>query len=310
MIILVTGGSGFIGTHVVKRLLRDPAVTKVRSLDSNPPREESHFRGVESLCGSIENYEVCRKAVEGVDSVIHLAALASVPASVAAPAATTQTNVTGTLNVLEACREAGGAYVVTASSSAVYGNRPDAVKHEDLPTEFLSPYAASKGAAEGYSQAYAAAYGMKTLAFRFFNVFGPGQPADHPYAAVIPRFMDALLNGRPLEVFGDGTQTRDFVSVRTVADALTKSAVRQVYSAQPVNLASGTTISVQDLVTMIERIHGEQITIAYKNPRPGDVLHSSASIDRLAQLIPDLETVTISEALNEVYSWFHASRIW
>lgn len=306
MRILVTGGSGFIGSHVIKRLVEDPVVTEVRSLDSNQHTLESHGSGVEPVFGTIEDYGLCREAVQGVDSVIHLAALASVPASIAAPATTTHVNVVGTFNVLEAAREAGGVHVVAASSSAVYGDHPKPLKHEGLPTEFLSPYAASKGSTEGFCQAYASSYGMKTLAFRFFNVFGPGQPADHPYAAVIPRFMEAVVNDRPIVVFGDGTQTRDFVSVHTVADALAKSSVRQLGARGPVNLASGSTISLIELIPLIEEIHGRPIRVIYREARPGDVRHSSADVEKFAELIPDVDKIDFNRALNEVYSWFRA----
>ena len=307
MKIVVTGGSGFIGQHVLKGLLREPEAHEVISIDlvepDEPPTPADHLTHV---VGDIRDPSILLSSLAGADSVIHLAAVASVPASVKDPRSTHETNATGTLNVLEAARANNVSHVTVASSSAVYGEHPEEKKHEHLPVEFLSPYASSKGATEGYALAYGAAYSLKTVAFRFFNVFGPGQTADHPYAAVIPRFLAAIRAGTPLQIYGDGGQTRDFVSVHTVADALIKASTRQLASRAPVNIASGTSISINELVKIFEEIHGAPLEVKKRDARPGDIRHSGASVLELKSLFPDLESQALLSALEETYHWYQS----
>lgn len=304
MKILVTGGSGFIGRHVVKALLASEAVADVVSLDLTPfPSREPWAASVRSVPGDIRKLDHCLSAAEGASAIIHLAAVASVPASIRDPRTTHETNATGTLNILEAARNQAHCHVVVASSSAVYGDHPATQKTESLPTQFLSPYAASKGASEAYTLAYASSYGFPATAYRFFNVFGPGQPADHPYAAVIPRFLDAIRRGDPLRVFGDGEQTRDFVSVHTVADAITKTTLRKLSTANPINMAAGRSISVNRLIAELANIHGKPLEVDYQANRPGDIRHSGADIRTLRTLIDDLNEPAFASALREVYEW-------
>src|SRR4051794_8917941 len=201
---------------------------------------------VEFVSGSVLNRELLDKVMADADAVVHLAARPSVPRSLADPLATHEANATGTLNVLEAGRRRG-AYVLVASSSSVYGDTVELPKHEDLPTRPLSPYGASKLAAEAYVLAYAASFGLPVLALRFFNVYGPLQSAGHAYSAVIPRFIDAALHGEPLVVHGDGLQTRDFTFVGTVVTLLADAVLHRVTSERPVNLAFGTRVSVLEL---------------------------------------------------------------
>lgn len=304
MKVLVTGGSGFIGQHAINALLASGKVTDVVSLDLNPSLTRRVWGdSVRTELGDIRNLGHCLRAADGASAIIHLAAVASVPASIGDPRTTHETNATGTLNILEAARSQSECHVVVASSSAVYGEHPATQKDESLPTQYLTPYAASKGATEGYALAYAASYGIPTTAFRFFNVFGPGQTADHPYAAVIPLFLDAIRRSEPLRVFGDGRQTRDFIPVHTVADALVKAALRGLSSTLPINVAAGHSISVNQLIEDLARIHGKPLKVEYHAERLGDIRHSGADISNLHELIEDLDDTAFLPALREVYEW-------
>jgi UDP-glucose 4-epimerase len=219
-----------------------------------------------------------------------------------------EANATGTLLVLEAARAAPVApHVVVASSSSVYGNNPVLPKREDLAPMPASPYAVSKLATEGYAAAYARSFGLPTLAFRFFNVFGPLQPAGHAYAAVIPAFVSAALEGRPLVVHGDGRQTRDFTFVGTVADVLADAVARRVTSADPVNLAFGSRTDLLTVITHLEELIGRPLEREYVATRPGDVRDSQADTARLRELFPDIAPVGLKEGLQATVEWFHAA---
>lgn len=305
MRVLVTGGAGFIGQHLVRRLGATDAVSEVVCLDVvTQPSQLGLYPGVQVKVGDIRDQRACLDAAERADSIIHLGAVASVPASISHPRSTHEINVTGTLNVLEAARTKKVPHVIVASSSAVYGEHPEGKKHEQLPVQFLSPYAASKGATESYALAYGVSYDIQTLAFRFFNVFGPGQTADHPYAAVIPRFLAAIKQGKSLEIYGDGEQTRDFVSVHTVVDALVEASTRQLASSAPINIASGTSISLNSLVGLLEQIHQTPVAVDYLSERPGDIRHSGASTEALQELIPNLSGRNFRACIAEVYQWY------
>jgi UDP-glucose 4-epimerase len=213
-------------------------------------------------------------------------------------------NATGTLHVLEAARRAGGAHVVVASSSSVYGSNPTLPKHEDLATRPLSPYAASKLAGESYALAYASSYGLPTLAFRFFNVFGPLQAAGHAYAAVVPAFVSAALAGEPLVIHGDGHQSRDFTFVDTVTAVLADAVVRTVTSTSPVNLAFGTRTTLLELIAAIESRLGRSVACEHVERRAGDVDHSQASNERLRALFPDVRPASLDDGLAATIDWF------
>jgi len=234
---------------------------------------------------------------------VHLAARPSVPRSLLDPVASHEVNATGTLYVLEAARPAG-AHVVVASSSSVYGDTPTLPKHEDLPTRPLSPYAVSKLATEGYALGHSASFGLPTLAFRFFNVYGPLQAAGHAYAAVVPAFVSAALSGEPVVVHGDGRQTRDFTYVGTVARVLADAVLRRTCSPVPVNLALGTRSSLLDLLTALEGVLGAPVRRDFVDPRRGDVRDSQASSQRLLELFPDVSAVPLERGLAETVAWF------
>src|SRR5690349_14217740 len=210
MDLLITGGAGFIGSNLARRAAAEPSVGRIVVLDDLSTGSRHNLEGVdvELLVGSVTDPEAVEEAVAGVHAVVDRAAMASVPQSIDDPIRCHDVNATGTLLLLEACRTAGVGQVVAASSSAVYGANPAPVKGEREWVRPLSPYAVSKLATEQYLLTYQTCYDLATVAFRFFNVYGPGQGADHVYAAVIPLFVDALLDGRPLTVFGDGSQTR------------------------------------------------------------------------------------------------------
>jgi UDP-glucose 4-epimerase len=212
------------------------------------------------------------------------------------------------MNVLEAARRAGNAHVVVASSSSVYGANPTLPKHEGLATRPMSPYAASKLATESYALAWQAAYGLPTLAFRFFNVFGPLQAAGHAYAAVIPAFVSAALAGEPLQVHGDGTQSRDFTYVDTVCSVITDAVKRRVADPEPVNLAFGSRTNLLEVITLLEELLGHDVEIDHTVPRPGDVPHSQAANDRLMGLFPDVEPVDLRTGLANTIDWFRATQ--
>ncbi len=240
----------------------------------------------------------------GSAAVVHLAARPSVPRSLTDPMASHLTNATGTMEVLEAARRAGGAQVVVASSSSVYGANPALPKREDMATLPVSPYAAGKLAAEAATLAYGHSFGLPVLAFRFFNVFGPLQAADHAYAAVVPSFLAAALRDEPVPVHGDGLQTRDFTYVGTVAAVLTDAVLRRVTSPGPVNLAFGTRVSLLELITLLEAILDRPLPRTHTEPRAGDVRDSQADTTRLRQLFPDVEPVGLRAGLEATVAWF------
>lgn len=304
--ILITGGAGFIGSNLARRALAHPEVTGVVVLDDLSTGDTGNLAGldVEFHEGSVTDPDAVDRAVAGVDAVAHLAAMASVPQSIDDPLRCHDVNATGTLNVLEASRRHGVGQVIAASSSAVYGANPAPVKSERDWVRPLSPYAVSKLATEQYLLAYQTCYDLSTMAFRFFNVYGPGQPAGHVYAAVIPIFTDALLAGRPLPVNGDGTQTRDFIYVGTVCQILLSSMLRRMSHEEPVNVALGTETTLLELVGALEKAAGTPAQVEFRPPRTGEIAQSRADDSVLRALFPDLDPVPLTQGLRETVEWF------
>ena len=309
MRVLVTGGAGFIGSNLCRRLGTRSGVDAVVALDdlSSGYRENLAGTDAELVEGSILDEDALRRAAADADAIVHLAARPSVPRSIADPVASHLANATGTVAVLEAAR-ATGAYVVVASSSSVYGSNPTLPKHEGLATRPLSPYAASKLATEAYTNAYLHSFGMDTLAFRFFNVFGPYQPAGHAYAAVVPAFVDAALAGRPLTIYGDGTQSRDFTFVDTVTAVIADAVARRVADPEPVNLAFGSRTDLLSLIELIEQQLGHPVEREHQSVRTGDVPHSQADSTRLQSLFSGVQPTPLVEGLRATIDWMRAQQ--
>lgn len=309
MKVVVTGGAGFIGANLCRALVAS-GVDEVAVVDDLTTGRRDNLDGVEITLveSTILDRDVLDATFEGATTVVHLAARPSVQRSIADPLASHEANTTGTLEVLEAARRAGGPHVIVASSSSVYGANPTLPKHEDLSTRPMSPYAATKLAAEAYALAWQEAYGMPVLAFRFFNVFGPLQLPGHAYAAVIPAFASAALAGQPLQVQGDGKQSRDFTYVGTVASVLATAVLEGTADREPVNLAYGSRVDLLALIELIEQVLGHPVQVAHVDPRPGDVRHSQADDARVRALFPDVEPVPLEDGLRATIDWL-ADRI-
>ncbi|KJK57066.1 NAD-dependent epimerase/dehydratase family protein [Saccharothrix sp. ST-888] len=306
MRIAITGGAGFIGSNLAHALAARPEISHIRVVDDLSTGNRANLDGiaVEFSEGSILDPGLLDRVFRGVDTVVHLAALPSVPRSVRDPLASHRANATGTLQVLEAARRAGGPQVIAASSSSVYGLNPHLPKHEELRAVPRSPYAVSKLTAEAYLTAYHHCYGLPVLPFRFFNVYGPRQPAGHAYAAVVPTWISALLGGQPLVVHGDGNQSRDFTHVETVCQVLGAAAVGQVVHPDPVNLAFGTRTSLRALIAELESATGLRAAVRYTAARAGDVRNSQADNTRLRALFPEVTPMPLPDGLRLTVDWF------
>ena len=305
---LVTGGAGFIGSHLAAHLVRgghrvtilDDFSTGLRTnLDAIP----GDFELIE---GTITDLSACRAATDGVDVVFHQAALGSVPRSVADPHATHEVNATGTLNVLAASREAGVSRVVYAASSSAYGDTEELPKHEGMVPRPRSPYAVTKVAGEGYCRAFAATYGLFTVGLRYFNVFGPRQDPESQYAAVIPLFATAALEGRPPTIFGDGEQSRDFTYISNVIQANMLAAEADVPGAagQVYNVGAGERTTINELWRIISELTVTDVEARHSDPRPGDVRHSLASLEKVREHLGYSPDVDVVEGLRRTVRWY------
>lgn len=306
MKLLITGGAGFIGSNLAKYALRQDPTNEIYILDDLSTGDIRNLEGVSAhfTKGTILDNDTLKALSSDMDSIIHLAAIPSVPRSILDPRRTHDANTTGTLNVLEAARAVDVDHVVVASSSSVYGSNPTLPKREDAWTRPMSPYAASKLLTEAYAIAYGFSYGLKTLAFRFFNVYGPGQAAGHSYAAVIPQFIDHALRQRPLPVDGDGTQTRDFTFVDSVCAAIYSAVERKVTTPSPVNLAFGTRTSLNSLIEVMGGAMNRELEVEFRSPRTGDVYASQADGTLLQELFPQVEAVALEDGVRATVDWF------
>lgn len=301
----MTGGAGFIGSNLVRRLLADGDSVAVIDDLSTGFIENLDGLDIDFEHASILDQNALMSVARDADAIVHLAALGSVPRSVANPVASHAANATGTLMVCEAARQVG-AYLTAASSSSVYGSVPDLPRVESLATRPMSPYAASKLATEAYVLAYGNSYGMHTMPFRFFNVYGPRQSAGHVYAAVIPTFIDAALRGEPLPLNGDGKQSRDFTFVDTVTWVLADAVHRRVTSPVPVNLAIGANVSLLDLIAELESQLGHPVVVEHRPERVGDVRASQSDPQLLRELFPATPQTSLEEGLAATVEWFRS----
>jgi UDP-glucose 4-epimerase len=303
---LVTGGAGFIGSHIVTRLCNDGHTVRVLDNLSTGSRDNlAHVEGrYEFFHADLNDRAVVDRAVKGVKVVFHEAALASVPRSVEQPLATHEACVTGTVNLLDACRQAGVRRVVYAASSSAYGNAAIMPKHEGQLPAPLSPYAAAKLSAELYCEAFAATYGLETVRLRYFNVFGPRQDPNSPYSAVIPRFVAALLAGDQPVIYGDGSQSRDFTFIDNVVQANLLAAHAPNVSGKVYNSACGASL---DLITLL-RLICEQLDVPFAprfaEPRVGDVQHSWADVSAAERDLGYKPLVPIREGLAQTVAWY------
>lgn len=312
MKILVTGGAGFIGSNLVERLLQKPEVDLVRVLDDfstgsarNIEEFEKHPK-FEFIRGDIREYATCFQTCKGIDLISHQAALGSVPRSIKDPLTSNSVNITGTLNIFTAAKENGIKRVVYAASSSTYGDHPGLPKTENKIGAPLSPYAVTKYVNELYAKVFANVYGLQTIGLRYFNVFGPKQNPQGPYAAVIPLFIKAVLNNEPPTINGDGGHSRDFTYVANAVQAndcalftVNAAAVNQVY-----NVAFGEQTSLIGLFEMIKEVAGSDLAPKYGPERKGDVKYSLADISKARELLNYNPEVNVKQGLRITFEWY------
>jgi UDP-glucose 4-epimerase len=303
---LITGGAGFIGANLAHALVGRGE--SVRILDDFSTGRAENLRGVEDrieiLRGDIRDPAVVARAVQGIEVVLHQAALNSNPRSIKEPGPTNAVNVAGTLLLLEAARAAGVRRVVYASSSSVYGDTPGLPKTEEMPLSPKAPYGVSKLAAESYCRVFNQVYGLETVSLRYFNVFGPRQHPDSEYAAVIPRFLRRMLAGKRPVIFGDGEQSRDFTAVENVvaANLLAAEAVRGI--GEVFNVACGQTSTLNQVAAWLNRLLGTDLPPVYEPPRPADIRHSYASIRKAQTILGYRPILEVEEGLRRTIEWF------
>jgi nucleoside-diphosphate-sugar epimerase len=303
---LVTGGAGFIGSHIVETLVRRGDA--VRVLDNLSTGKKENLAAVaariEFIEGDVRAPESCSAAVKGVDHVLHEAALASVVRSVEDPLLNNSINVTGTLNMLLAARDAGVKSFVLASSSAVYGDDPSLPKEEGKEGRLLSPYAVSKLVGEKYAQAFHALFGMNTVSLRYFNVFGPRQDPSSQYAAVIPLFIAKILRGERPVIYGNGEQSRDFIFVENVVQANIEAAESASAGGEVVNIACGIGMTVNGLLEAVNKVLGTKIEAVHSDPRPGDIMHSTADVCKARRILGFEPRVSFLDGLKATAAWY------
>ena len=307
---IVTGGAGFIGSHLAERLLKDGH--RVRIIDNFSTGKRANVALLaKSFPDALEVHEVSitdanaiAPIFKGADYVFHQAALASVPRSVADPVATNEANVNGTLNVLVAARDAGVKRVVYAASSSAYGEVTEAYQVETMPPHPLSPYGVSKLAGEYYCQAFTQVYGLETVALRYFNVFGPRQDETSQYAAVIPRFIAAMMSGKPPTIYGDGMQSRDFTFIDNVVHGNLLALKAPEVGGEMMNLATGGSVSLLQLVEKINRLLGTSFEPIHDPARPGDIKYSRANVGKITDLLDFAPVVDFDSGLARTIDWF------
>lgn len=304
---LVTGGAGFIGSNIVARLVEEEG-SKIKVLDdfSTGKRENlSNFLDrIELIEASIMNFDIVKKALEGVDYCFHQAALPSVARSIEAPLASNEINITGTLNILIAAKELGVKRVIYASSSSVYGDTPVLPKREDMPLSPLSPYAVTKLTGEKYCHLFYTIYGLETISLRYFNVFGPNQDPASTYAAVIPKFITAMIKGKEPIIYGDGGQSRDFTFIDNVVEANIRATKATAGLGGTFNIACGQRVTINELVKDLTKILNVNIKPIHSDARTGDVRHSLADISNAQNCLGYEPKVGFEEGLRFTVEWY------
>ncbi len=301
---LVTGGAGFIGSHLVEELIRRGEQVRVLdNLSSGKRRKLAHIPGVEFLEGDIVDPAACARATEGVDYVLHQAAIPSVPRSVKDPVTSNRSNIDGTLNILVAARDAGVKRLVYAGSSSAYGDTPTQPKHEEMPSNPLSPYALQKLVGEQYGQMFTRLYGLETVTIRYFNVFGPRQDPGSPYSGVISLFSTAVLEGRQPTIYGDGGQTRDFTYIANVVDGVLRACDAPAVAGEVINVATGGRISLNELLQVMNGLVGTALSPLYAEARQGDVRDSQADITKARTRLGYTPLVSLEEGLRRTLEW-------
>jgi UDP-N-acetylglucosamine/UDP-N-acetyl-alpha-D-glucosaminouronate 4-epimerase len=305
---LVTGGAGFIGSHLATELLaRGHRVRVADSLVTGKRTNLDHIPEVEFVRGDLADAEFARQAAEGCEYVLHQAAIPSVPRSVQDPITSNRANVDATLNVLVAARDAGARRLVFAASSSAYGNTPTLPKHERMPVNPLSPYALQKVVGEQYLKMFTTLYGLETVSIRYFNVFGPRQDPSSPYSGVISVFATALLENRPPTIYGDGEQTRDFTYVANVVDGVLRACEAPAASGEVINVATGGRISLNKLFYAMRDIVGGDLEPSYVASRQGDVRDSQADIQKAKELLGYEPSVSFEEGLERTIAWYRSA---
>ena len=305
---LVTGGAGFIGSHLTEELVRRGA--RVRVVDSfitGKRKNLAHVPGVELVEGDLADLAVAQRVVAGVDYVLHQAAIPSVPRSVKDPITSNRANIVASLNLLVAARDAGVRRVVYAGSSSAYGNTATLPKVETMGTAPLSPYALQKLVAEQYCQMFTRLYGLETVTIRYFNVFGPRQDPSSPYSGVISLFIRALVEGKQPTIYGDGEQTRDFTYVANVVDGVLKACEAPGASGEVINVATGGRISLNQLFNALKGLTGANVDPIYAETRAGDVRDSQADIGKARRLLAYEPLITLEQGLEKTIAWFRST---
>ena len=307
---LVTGGAGFIGSHLAEELLRRGHRVRIADNFVTGKRHNiAHLHAAEVLEGDLADAAFAERAAEGMDFVLHQAAIPSVPRSVEDPWPSNRSNIDATLSVLMAARKASVKRVMYAASSSAYGNTPTLPKREDMPTNPRSPYALQKLVGEQYCRLFTELYGLETVSTRYFNVFGPRQDPSSPYSGVISLFISALLSGRRPVIYGDGEQTRDFTFVANVVDGVLLACETADVSGEMMNLAAGGRVSLNRLVSVLNEILGTNIEPVYKPSRTGDVKDSQADISRASRLLGYTPRVSFEEGLAQTISWCRSIQV-
>ena len=304
---LVTGGAGFIGSHLSAALVARGH--RVRVVDNLVTGFERNVQpGVEFTVGDVSDPDVAKAAVQGVDYVLHQAAIPSVPRSVLNPRESHRANVDGMLSILIAARDAGVRRVVFAGSSSVYGDQPTLPKREDMPTNPMTPYALQKMVSEQYGQMFTRLYGLEVVTTRYFNVFGPRQDPGSPYSGVISLFIKALFDGTRPVMYGDGGQTRDFTFVGNVVDGVLLAAETPGVGGEVFNVAVGGRVSLNELLATLKKIVGSDVEPIYQEARQGDVRDSQADIAKAERLLGYRPAVTLEEGLRQTVAWFETAK--